>query len=141
LSTRRLKIEVHDGEGNKITVSFKGQLTRNKVLHILDFVELLGGVSSNRPEDGDALSDLSKFEKLQLIVKSRFPIGWFTSQEALIEYEDVLNEPLSLSTVSTYLARLTSHGFLSRSGSRVKRRYKIRRKPSVQEKQRMKPLT
>ena len=141
MSTRRLKIEVNDGEGNKITVSFKGQLTRNKALQIIDFVELLGGVSSNRPEDVDTLSNLSKFKKLQLVVKSRFPIGWFTSQEALIEYEDVLNEPLGLSTVSTYLARLTSHGFLSRSGSRVRRRYKVRRKPLVQEKQRMKPLT
>jgi len=140
LSTRRLKIEVRDGEGNKITVSFKGQLTRNKALQIIDFVELLGGVSSNRPEDVDALSDLSKFKKLQLVVKSRFPIGWFTSQEALIEYEDVLNEPLGLSTVSTYLARLTSQGFLSRSGSRVRRRYKVRRKPSIREKQRLKPL-
>jgi len=140
LSTRKLKIEVHDGEGNKIIVSFKGQLTRNKALQILDFAELLGGVSSRRTEDVDALSDLSKYQKLQFVITERFPIGWFTSQETLIEYEDVLNEPLGLSTVSTYLARLTSQGFLSRSGSRVRRRYKIGRKPSIQKKQRIKLL-
>lgn len=134
-----LKIEIQDDEGNKITVSFKGRLTRNKALQLLDFIGLLGGVASNRPEDGEAPSDLSKFEKLQLVIKRRFPLGWFTSQEALLEYEDVLNEPLGLSTVSTYLARLTNQGFLSRSGSRVRRRYKIKRRPSIREKQRIPP--
>lgn len=139
VSTRKLKIEVHDGEGNTITVSFKGQLTRNKVLRILDFVELLGGVSSGRTTDRDPLYDLSKYEKLRLVIKRRFPIGWFTSHEALIAYEETVNEPIALSTVSTYLARLTSQTFLSRSGSYARRRYKIRRKSSVQEKQRLQP--
>jgi len=139
VSTRRLKIEVHDGEGNAITVSFKGQLTRNKALQILDFVELLGDVSSGRTEDVDALSDLSKYEKLRLVIERRFPIGWFTSQEALMAYEETLNEPMALSTVSTYLARLTSQTFLARSGSHARRRYKIRRTLSIREKQRIQP--
>jgi hypothetical protein len=139
LSTRVLKIEIRDDEGNKITVSFKGRLTRNKALHFLDFVGLLGGVASNRAEDGNAPSDLSKFKKLQLVIKRRFPLGWFTSQEALVAYEDILNEPMGLSTVSTYLARLADQGFLSRQGSRVRRRYKMKERPSIQEKQRIPP--
>lgn len=139
MPTRRIKIEVRDGEGNKITVSFQGKLTRNKVLQLLDFVELLGGVPSTRPEDRELLSDLSKFEKLQLVLKRRFPVGWFTTQEALTAYEDTLNEPIGLSTVSTYLARLTDRGFLSRSGPRIRRRYNIRRRPAIREKQTIQP--
>jgi hypothetical protein len=139
LSTRVLKLELRDDEGNKITVSFKGRLTRHKALRLLDVVELLGGVASNRPGDGDAPSDLSKFKKLQLVIKRRFPLGWFTSQEVLMAYEDILNEPMGLSTISTYLARLTDQDFLSRSGSRVRRRYKMKERPSIREKQRIPP--
>lgn len=139
LPTRSIRIDIRDGEGNKITVSFQGGLTRNKVLQLLDFVELLGGVPSIRHEDGEDLSDLSKFEKLQLVVKRKFPIGWFTSQEALTAYEDILNEPIGLSTISTYLTRLTDCGFMSRLGSRGSHRYKIRRRPAIREKQRIQP--
>lgn len=136
MSTRRLKIEVRDDEGNTITISFQGQLNRHKALQILDFVELLGGVSSER-EDVDALSDLSKYAKLQLVIKERFPIGWFTSTEALIAYEETVNEPMNLSTISTYLARLTQQSVLSRAGTKARRRYKIRRHPLTQEKPRL----
>ncbi len=139
MSTRVLKIEIRDHEGNKITVSFKGRLTRNKAFQLLDFVGLLGGIAANKPEDGDATSDLSKFKKLQLVIERRFPLGLFTSQEALVAYEDILNEPMGLSTVSTYLARLADQGFLSRSGSRIRRRYKMKERPSIREKQRIPP--
>ena len=136
MSARRLKIEVRDDEGNAITVAFQGQLTRQKALQLLDFVELLGGVSSRR-EDVDALSDLSKYAKLRLVITERFPIGWFTSTEALIAYEEAVNEPMNLSTASTYLARLTQANFLSRAGTQGRRRYKIRRHPPTQERRRL----
>ena len=57
LPTRSIKIDIRDGEGNKITVSFQGGLTRNKVLQLLEFVELLDGVPSTWHEDGEDLSD------------------------------------------------------------------------------------
>ncbi len=74
MSARRLKIDVRDDEGNTITVSFQGRLTRQKALQLLDFVELLGGISSGR-EDVDARPDLSKYAKLRLVIQERFPIG------------------------------------------------------------------
>lgn len=137
MPARRIKIEVHAGEGDKLTVSFQGRLTRNKVLQLLDFTELLSGVPSTEAEEKERLSDLSKYKKLQLVLKRRFPIGWFTPQDALTAYEDTLNEPIGLSTVSTYLARLTDRRFLSGSGSHARHRYKIRRRPPIREKQRL----
>ncbi|RLI48508.1 hypothetical protein DRO61_06390 [Candidatus Bathyarchaeota archaeon] len=125
MPARKVKIEVTADDGNKLTVVFEGKINRNKLLQVLDFVELLGGM----PElvEDKTFNSLSKFDKLHNIVNSKFPIGWFTSQEIMISYEDTFSEPIGLSTVSTYLSRLTRRGFLVRSGSFVERRYKLRR--------------
>jgi hypothetical protein len=125
MPARKVKIEVTADDGNKLTVVFEGKINRNKLLQVLDFVELLGGM----PElvEDKTLNSLSKFDKLHNIVNSKFPIGWFTSQEIMISYEDTFSEPIGLSTVSTYLSRLTRRVFLVRSGSFVERRYKLRR--------------
>lgn len=139
MPTKKIKIEVYDGEGNKLSISFQGRLTRNRVLQLIEFTELLGGLPPTGSEDNRDLSPLSKFEKLKLVIKRRFPIGWFTTQEALIAYEDTLNEPIGLSTISTYLKRLAGLGFLSRAGSRSRYRFKIKRKEGIREKQRIQP--
>lgn len=136
LPVRRVKVDVYDGEGNRMTVCFEGQVTRDKVLQLLDLVELLGGVPTSGARNERNLSDLSKFEKTQLIIEKRFPVGWFSSQEVQAVYEDALNEPIGLSTVSTYLARLTDRGTLTRAGSTAMRRYKLKRGLTVREKQR-----
>lgn len=125
MPARRVKIEVLDGEGNKLTVIFEGSVNRGKVIQVLDFIELLGGMPE--VEEEKTLSDLSKFDKLYTLIDRKFPIGYFTSQEAMISYEDAFDEPIGLSTVSTYLSRLTSKGVLIRAGSKVERKYKLRR--------------
>lgn len=124
MSARRVRIDLSDGEGNKITVTFQGRITRSKVLQLLDFLELLGGVPEEVPK---TVADLSKFEKLRSLVERKFPVGWFTSQEVMIAYEDAYDEPIGLSTVSTYLSRLASREVLTRGGSAAGRRYKLRR--------------
>ncbi|UCB59325.1 MAG: hypothetical protein JSV67_03265 [Thermoplasmatales archaeon] len=125
MSNRKLKLELNNGDGNKISVTISGRLKRDKILHILDFIELLDG-DSDINED-KSISDLSKIDKLQLIINRKFPIGWFNSQELMIAYEDILNEPIGLSTVSTYLYRLVGKRVLIRSGSLAERRYKLAR--------------
>lgn len=45
MNNRKIRIEVQDNEGNTISVSFQGKIARNKVLQLLDFIELLGGIS------------------------------------------------------------------------------------------------
>ena len=94
------------------------------------FVELLSGSPSDKRQD-KILSKLSKLEKLQLIVKEHFPLQQFTTQAALTAYEDALNEPIALSTVSTYLTRLSDRGFLVRSGTRYRRQYRMSRPAMV----------
>ena len=119
----RVKIDINDKEGNRLTISLEGRLTRDKMLQILDFVDLFDGASEDDTET--VYLKISKFKKTQNVILRKFPIGWFSSQEVMIAYEDVLDEPIGLSTVSTYLTRLSKKGFLIRAGSSTKIKYKV----------------
>ncbi len=109
MSFPRVKIDVFDGDGNKISISLEGKITRNKVLHVLDLIELLGGVSGD--EMARERSGRTKFDKLKILVDREFSMKRFTSQQVHFAYEYSCNEPITLSTVSTYLSRLMKRGF------------------------------
>jgi len=70
-------------------------------------------------------SELPKIEKVRLVAEKKFPIGWVSSKDVQTTYEEHFNEPILLSTVSTYLSRLADRGILIKSGASNQRRYKI----------------
>jgi len=123
MSSNRVKIDVNDNDGNKIIISLEGRLTRDNVLKLLDIVDLLGRSPDVHSENKELT--LSKFEKIQKIILQKYPLGWFTSQDIMESYEDSLDEPIGLSTVSTYLTRLTMKGVLTKTGPTSKRKYKV----------------
>jgi hypothetical protein len=124
-----MRVELFDDEGNRYTVAFEGQVTREKALRILDLMELMGGVSSgaNTPEGGPERADspASKYDRLRLVVKHSFPVVWFTSKEVQSVYEQQSNEPIGLSTVATYLARMMNKGILMKTGSQRDLKYRV----------------
>ena len=130
LPPRKFKVDVYDEEGNKITISFEGRVTRNKILKLMDLVEIMGGVYD---KDKDEKPLLTKIDKIRQIITETFPLVTFRSQDIQNLFEEIYNEPISLSTVSTYLSRLTSRGFLVRIGSPKKLHYRIRRVASPSE--------
>ena len=67
---------------------------------------------------------LSRFEKVQVVVQKSFPLIWFSSKDIQSVYEQELKEPVSLSTVSTYLSRMASKGMLLRTGGSNNLKYK-----------------
>jgi len=107
-----MKVEVYDESGNRYVISFEGRVTRDKALKILDIVELLGGMPVGEPIQYP--QDVSKIEKVLLVVKKNFPIAWFSAREVQEAYERETGEPISLSAVSTYLSRLANKGILIR---------------------------
>jgi hypothetical protein len=123
MPTRKLRLEVFDSQGNRYTIACEGIVNRENVLRLLDLVELVGGTG----DEGWRRSSLAntKFEKIRAVIEQHFPHEWFSSQDAKKACGQVLSEPLSLSTISTYLARLADRGFLLRKGSSNQRRYKI----------------
>jgi DNA-binding transcriptional ArsR family regulator len=125
MPARKMRVEVFDGSGNRYTITFEGQVTREKALRLLDLVELLGGMPTGNPEWNRTASDLSKFDKVRFVIDRNFPIVWFSSRDVQSAYEEEFKEPISLSTVSTYLSRMVDRGILTKNGVSNRRRYKI----------------
>ena len=125
MPARKMRVELFDGEGNKYSVAFEGQITREKALRLLDLVELLGG--SVNPESNSMIPNnrFSKYEKVRALIQKAFPIVWFSSKEVQAAYEQELKEPISLSTVATYFARMANKGLLMKAGAPNRLKYKL----------------
>jgi len=120
-----MRVEIFNGNGDRYTITFEGQVTREKALRLLDLVELLGGVPTGNPGLNRPTSELSKIDKIRLVVEKSFPIGWFSCRDVQCTYEEEFKEPISLSTVSTYLSRMADRGVLTKSRTSNRRRYRI----------------
>lgn len=115
MPARKMKVEVYDGSGSRYTVTIEGSVTREKAIRILEIVELLGGMPSQRTDRNMlSASSLQKIEQIRTIVEEKFPIVWFSSKDVKTVYEKELHKPISQSMVSTYLSRLTNRGLLMR---------------------------
>ncbi|MDH5447516.1 MAG: hypothetical protein OEY24_01490 [Candidatus Bathyarchaeota archaeon] len=124
MPAKKIRMEVFDEEGNRYTIAFEGKVTRKKALCLLDIVELLGG-AHDKQELNRSVSKASKYDKIKSIVEKHFPFTWFSSKEVLATYEQEFNEPISLSTASTYLARMADRSFLLRRGPANNRKYRM----------------
>ncbi len=124
-----MRVELFDSEGNRYTIAFEGQVTRDKAVRLLDLVELLGGVQgedkSVKPNDALTTDMPSKFDKVRMATRRNFPLVWFSSKELQAVYEQEFKEPLSLSTAATYLSRLANQGVLVRTGAPNNLKYKL----------------
>jgi len=125
MPAKKMRVEVFDEGGNRYTITFDGQVTREKALRLLDIVELLGGMPGVNLGESRTVSDMSKLDKVRFLVGRNFPIVWFSSKDVQNLYEKELKEPISLSTVSTYLSRMADRGILAKSSASNMRRYRI----------------
>jgi hypothetical protein len=126
-----MRIEVFDSEGNKYSIAFEGEITRDKALRLLDLVELLGGVTASGPNPGVGIiaGDKSKYDKMFVLIQKHFPVVWFSSRDVQAAYEQEFKEPISLSTVATYLSRMAGKGMLIKTGASNRLRYKLASSP------------
>jgi len=124
MPTKKMRVEVFNN-GDRYTVTFEGQITRDKALRLLDLVELLGGTTTTNSSSENSTTEISKIEKVRLVAEKNFPVGWFSSKDLQNAYETQFNEPISLSTASTYLSRLTDRGYFLKKGSSNQMRYRI----------------
>ena len=125
MPAKKMRVEVFDDEGNRYTITFQGRVTRDKALRLLDLVELLGGIPTGNQEWKRTTLGFSKFDKIRLITDKYFPIVWFSSKDVQTTYEQEFKEPINLSTVSTYLSRMTDRGLLAKNSTSSNRRYRV----------------
>lgn len=121
---KKMRIEISNN-GDRYTIIFQGQITREKALRLLDLVELLGGMSPVNDKKNHFTSEVSKIDKVRLVAEKNFPVTWFSSKELKAIYEQEYNEPIRLSTASTYLSRLSDRGFFIKKYVSNHLRYRI----------------
>lgn len=113
MKPRRFKLEFYDDEGVKHAITVDGQITREKVGKLLDLVEVMAGT----PRATASVLSVSphKFDRLASTIISGLKEKTFTASEAKEVFESKFSEKIPISTVSTYLSRLTDRGILQRT--------------------------
>ena len=129
MPAKKMRVELFDNDGNRYTVAFEGQITRDKALRLLDLIELLGGMPSDNTTQSfgqpTGVANYSRIEKVRSLIQKDFQLIWFSSRDVQTAYEQELKEPVSLSTISTYLSRMTGKGGLLRTGEGNDLKYKL----------------
>ena len=131
---KRFKIELEDAEGSKYNLSLEGNISKDKIMKIVEFMDLLNIESNVNSESGsyDNKTPASVGDKIWSLLESKFPYGGFTSTDILELYEDQYNEPIKLSIISTYLSRYSERGRLGRTRQGKEWIYKMTRQQSMQ---------
>ena len=120
---RKLKLEFYDADGVKHSITIDGPVTRDKIGKILDLVEVLSG-SPQATANALAFSS-RKFDRLASMIIAEMKGTEFTSKEAKKAFEMSFGEKIPLSTVSTYLSRLSDRGVLERGKVEPVLRYRV----------------
>ncbi len=128
---RLVKIRIEDrlSSGERICVSLEGDvLDERKLVQIVELLRILSGreLSSAMMEEPSNTAKVSLKEIIWDAIVERFGEGrWFTSKELRSVLVKEYGVQAKLSTVSTYLHRLFTSGYLERGGSRALRRYRL----------------
>ncbi len=108
---KRIKIELEDEEGTKYTLALEGKVSRDKLMKAMDMLEAMGVPlerSYRAPDEG------TFFGKVMTLLETSFAAGDFSSSDVARELEEKYNQPVKLSTISTYLARLADKEYIRR---------------------------
>lgn len=101
---------MEDSEGAKYNIQLDGNVTKDKVLKIIELMDLI-----NTGEEKETVNLNSVGGKIWNVLDIHFPVGKFTSSEIQEKYEDEYNEPVKLSIISTYLSRFALKGKINRT--------------------------
>lgn len=108
---KRIKIELEDEEGTKYTLALEGAVSRDKLMKAMDMLEVMDVPiehSHRAPDQG------TFFGKVQALLETTFAAGDFSSSDVAREFEEKYAQPVKLSTISTYLARLADKQYIKR---------------------------
>ena len=108
---KRVKVEFQDDSGTKYTLAVEGRLSREKVLKIMDLMELVDG---SAPMEQPNVDQSTTFGRVFKIIQTSYEGKEFSTADIAREYEELHNEPIGLSTISTYLSRMCERGHLRR---------------------------
>ena len=118
---KKIKIELEDAEGGRYNLSLEGNLSKDKIQKVLQLVESLNTSrdeigsdqvnpinQSSNLHNNDIKSDKlthSIESKIWRLIENNFAYSSFTSSNIAESYEELYEDQLQLSLISTYLSR------------------------------------
>lgn len=108
-----MKVQITDDDGTTYSLALQGNLSRDKVMRVMELVELLGQNHHPTTEAFPA-NESTTYGRIFKLIQSSYSAKEFSSADIARDYEDKHASPIPLSTVSTYLSRLADKGLLSR---------------------------
>jgi hypothetical protein len=110
---KKVKVEITDEDGTTYSLALQGNLSHQKVMRMMELVDLLGQNHHGAPE---ALppNESTTYGRILKLIQSSYSAKEFSSADIARDYEDKHASPIPLSTVSTYLSRLADKGLLNR---------------------------
>ena len=106
-------MEITDDEGTTYSLSLQGRFSQEKVLRMMELMDLIGDNHHNKLEKAQP-DESTIYGKLLKLIQSSYPAKEFSSADIARDFEEQNNRPIPLSTVSTYLTRLADRGLLKR---------------------------
>ena len=110
---KRVKVEITDDEGTTYSVSLQGKFSHEKVMRMMDMIDLLGQSGHNNLQTSPSDAPTA-FSRILQLIQSSYPAKEFSSADIARDYEDKHGSPIPLSTVSTYLSRMADRNLLNR---------------------------
>ena len=127
---KRIKLEFFDRSGVKHSIAVEGEVTADKVNHLLEYAEIVAGTSNQRVPLSPGTQD-SKMSRLLDVINTRLVDRSFDSREILQSYKENWGDDFTLGAVSTYLSRLVDRGTLERTGSPSHWFYRLKPSPAI----------
>ena len=110
---KKVKVEITDEEGTTYSLALHGRFSHEKVMRVLELIDLLGQRDHNAPTSLPP-DESTTYGRMIKLIQSSYSAKEFSSADIARDYEDQHASPIPLSTVSTYLSRLAERGVLSR---------------------------
>jgi hypothetical protein len=117
---KRLRVEFCDENGESVTVAVSGQHAKDRLLQIINLFD--SSESLNHHEDNVTMTSMQKIIEM---IRTKANAIWFTGKDLSLLYAEKYHETIKPSTISTYLSRLYTNGYLERKGNRSCWQYRL----------------
>jgi len=113
-SKKKIKIELEDNEGDRYNLSLEGKFSKEKMMRVFELIESFEDKTIKEPI-AIAYDDTSTLaSRIWNIIQDKCHNTTFTSAFIFNKYNEIYEEKLQLSAISTYLSRFFVRNKLAR---------------------------
>jgi hypothetical protein len=128
IEAQEVQVHLVKDDGTKADAEFDGEFP---LLSAIKFLQAASKIRNEVPLQTSITNSVNESQKLtlrerlEMFLRFEYPRVWFTSLDVKKQYEFVYGK-IGLSTVSTYLARMSHENILIRRGNRNQREYRFK---------------